>query len=191
MRTERHTADSVGRGRHEDTTRVGHWHRCLGGWRASSSPPRGKWALRARRSQEAPAPSSGHRAGRRLLLLVLAGSFLLAAAPAALAQVGYTGVDPPPQTRDTDADPYVGLYVSPSQDPGMSTVSAGPFSAPRPSSAVGGAISVGNAALGDVSPPVEQGDGLLTRSDLVTTTALGLTAVIAFAVATGRLGSRR
>ena len=125
---------------------------------------------------------------RRLLLLVVGPIALLSGVAPALGQVDYTGV--PPITAPPDAyvvDTYVNTYAGTS--PGAVTlVGAGP----RPSASQvgsGGTISVANAALGE-APRVDEVDRrLVTGWDVLTIAALGLTAVVAFAVAAARFRS--
>jgi hypothetical protein len=145
-------------------------------------------ALSSEPSGGASGASSRHRGGRCLLFLLLTGSLVLTAAPAALGQGGYTGVTPPRPVGDPYVGPYVGPYLGPQGLP-IAAERAGEFSGPGPQGSAGGAISVENAA-GDASSPAQGDDGLLTRSDLVTSGALGLGALIAFVLATGRFRSR-
>ncbi|MDQ3980200.1 MAG: hypothetical protein M3314_11710 [Actinomycetota bacterium] len=144
-----------------------------------------------------PESDSAHRAsrgrgrgGRHLLLFLLVGSFLLGAAPAALAQAGYAGLTPPPPNGDL----YVGTastYAGPSPNLGVAAVPAGALSAQSTQGGADRPTSGPNLTLGDASSPIDEGGGgLLTRSDLVASAALGLAALVGFAVATGRLRSR-
>lgn len=148
-----------------------------------------------RRPDRTAAPLSRRSRARRRLVLSAAGSLsLLTAVAPALGQVGYTGV--PPTTAPPDVyvvDAYVG--TSPGTSPGVvARVGAGA----RPSalaSQVGsaGTVSVADGGPGD-APAVDEGDGggdgrLVTGWDVLTIGALGLTAVVAFAIAAARFRS--
>ncbi|MDQ4069863.1 MAG: hypothetical protein M3203_10410 [Actinomycetota bacterium] len=115
---------------------------------------------------------------------------LLGGAAPALGQVDYTGVPPTAPPPDVYVvDTYVGAPAASS--PGVVTsVGAGVRPSALPSQlATGGAIFVADAALG-VAPAVDEGDRrLVTGWDVVTIGALGLTAVVAFAVAAARFRS--
>lgn len=144
-----------------------------------------------RRPDRTAAPLSRRSRARRRLVLSAVGSLsLLTAVAPALGQVDYTGV--PPTTAPPDVyvvDAYVG--TSPGTSPGVvARVGAGA----RPSalaSQVGsaGTLSVADGDPGD-APAVDEGDGrLVTGWDVLTIGALGLTAVVAFAIAAARFRS--
>ena len=98
-------------------------------------------------------------------------TLLLAGTSAAVAQVGYTGV-PSPST-----DTYVGTYVGPSSAVGTA---AGGGGATR-------VASVANTPQPDAAQATEPSERrVVTGWDLVTIAALGLAAVVAFAVSAGR-----
>jgi hypothetical protein len=106
-----------------------------------------------------------------IVFVAHAGTLLLAGTSAAVAQVGYTGLpsSPPSET-------YVGTYVGPPSAVGT-VVGAG--GAPR-------AASVANTQpdAAEVTEPGER--SVVTGWDLVTIAALGMAAVVGFAVSAGR-----
>lgn len=134
--------------------------------------------------------SAQHRARRRLFLLAVGSMPLLMGVAPAQGQVGYTGV--PPTTAPPDVY-VVDTYgdTSPGAQPGVVTlVGAGvrPSALPSPIGS-GGTISVADGALGE-APAVDEGDGrLVTGWDVLVIGALGLTAVVAFAVTAARFRS--
>lgn len=138
-----------------------------------------------------PAGASRHAGARRRLFLLAVGTMpLLTGVAPALGQAEYTGVlptTPPPDVYVVDT--YVG--TSPGTSPGVVTlVGAGvrPSVFPSQLGSVG-TISVADGALGD-APAVDEGDGrLVTGWDVLTIGALGLTAVVAFAVGGARFRS--
>ena len=134
-----------------------------------------------------PAPAGA----RRLLLLLSAGSaLLLAGAAPALSQADYTGLPPAPPQDPYVIETYVG--TSGNTSPGVAPpVGAGVRPpAPPPLTGSGGTVSVASAALDDAPPAPVQGDRrLVTGWDVVTITALGLTAVVAFATSAARFRS--
>lgn len=116
-----------------------------------------------------------------LLLTLSAGAFLLAGAPA-LGQTGYTGVEPPPPPGDTYVGPYAGIATPPGVAVRLPT--------PTPQGPSGAAVSVATGALGDPGQTADPNRrNLVTGWDLVAVAALGLVAVVAFAVSAGRFRS--
>lgn len=117
-----------------------------------------------------------------LLLMLSAGAFLLAGAPA-LGQTGYTGVGPPPPPP---GDTYVGPYTGIAAAPGV----AARLPEPMPRGLADATVSVASRGLGGPPQTVDADRrNLVTGWDLVALASLGLTAVVAFAVSTGRLRS--
>lgn len=134
----------------------------------------------------------GRERSRRLLfLLLIAGIFMLAGAPAALGQAAYyTGVTPPlPPIEGT----YVGAYVGPSiglfGSPG--TGAGGQPPAPGAQGGARSVVSVGVEAGGGFPLTDDLGQRFVTGRDLVTVAALGLTGVVGLAVSAGRSRSRQ
>lgn len=133
---------------------------------------------------------SRHPRVRRGLFLLAMGSMALTGIAPALGQVDYTGV--PPTTAPSDVyvvDAYVGTYAGASPAT-VTVVGAGVRASVLPSQlGSGGTISVADAALGDAPTVDEGGRRLVTGWDVLTLAALGLTAVVAFAVAAARFRS--
>ncbi|MDQ3898098.1 MAG: hypothetical protein M3326_12810, partial [Actinomycetota bacterium] len=104
----------------------------------------------------------------------------------------------PPPADVYVVDPYVDPYVNPYVNPyvGASAAVGAPVgdgvrrSGP-PLSGSGGTVSVTDAALGD--PPTDRTEGdrrLVTGWDVVSITALGLTAVVGLSASAARFRSR-
>ena len=132
------------------------------------------------------------RAGaRRLLLLLSAGIvLLLAGAAPALSQAEYTGLPPAPLQDAYVVEAFVAAYagVSPGVPPSVGGA-VRPLG-PPPLSGSGGTVSVASSSLDDAPPAAAQGDRrLVTGWDVITITALGLTAVVAFATSAARFRS--
>ena len=134
-----------------------------------------------------PAPAGA----RRLLFLLFAGSVLaLTGAAPALSQAEYTGL---PLAAPQDAyvmEAYVATLNGAS--PGVAPPLGGPVRPPVPAplAGSGGTVSVASASLDDAPPAADQGDRrLVTGWDVITITALGLTAVVAFATSAARFRS--
>ena len=133
------------------------------------------------------------RQSRATLLLVFSAGallLLLGAAPAS-GQVDYTGVPPVPTGPDVYVvDTYVGTYAG--NPPAVAPLVAAGFRpmGPPPLGGSGGTMSVASAALAEGPEATIEGDrSLVTGWDLVTMTALGLTAVVAFAISAARFRS--
>jgi hypothetical protein len=110
------------------------------------------------------------------------GTLLLAETHSAMAQVGYTGVPLPPLP-----DTYIGTYVGPASSVGTVVAAPGPLAASVPQDVVRRPASVANSPLdGAVEATAPRQRGVITGWDLATIGALGLTAVIAFALSAGR-----
>lgn len=129
---------------------------------------------------------------RRVRLVVPTGAFLVgllvAGAPGALAQAGYTGVPPSPPPGDAYVEP---VYVDPYTGVGAPPVVVARLPVVAPQRQPAGVVSVGTGPLDGLGPTSEQTDGrLVTGWDLVTLAGLGLTAVLAFAVSAGRIRAR-
>lgn len=137
--------------------------------------------------------SSPHVRHGRTRLVVSTGTFLVAllvaGAPAALAQVGYTGVPTSPPPGDVYVEP---VYVDPYTGVGApSPVVAARLPAVAPQRRPAGVMSVDTRSLDDLRPASEPTAGrLVTGWDLVTLAGLGLTAVVAFGVSAGRVRAR-
>lgn len=136
--------------------------------------------------------SSPHVRHGRTRLVVSTATFLVAllvaGAPAALAQVGYTGVPPSPPPGDVYVEP---VYVDPYTGAGAPPVGAARLPAVAPQRRPAGAMSVDTGSPGDLRPTPEQTAGrLVTGWDLATLAGLGLTAVVAFGVSAGRIRAR-
>lgn len=133
-----------------------------------------------------PAPAGA----RRLLLLLPAGIvLLLAGAAPALGQAGYTGLPPAAPQDAYVVEAYVATYAG--TPPGVAPPLGAAVRSPAPPlSGSGGTVSVAGASLDDAPPAAGQGDRrLVTGWDVVTITALGLTAVVAFATSAARFRS--
>ena len=134
-----------------------------------------------------PAPTGA----RRLLLLLSAGIvLLLAGAAPALSQAEYAGLPPAPPQDVYVVDAYVATYAG--APPGVAPPVGGGVRplGPPPLSGSGGTVSVAGAPLDDAPPAADQGDRrLVTGWDVITITALGLTAVVAFATSAARFRS--
>jgi hypothetical protein len=135
-------------------------------------------------------PVLRHRSVRRRVFLLAVAMPLLTGLAPALGQVDYTGVPPAPASPDVYVvDTYVGTAAG--TGPNVVTVTG---SGTRPSVlpsqlGLGGTISLTDAAVGQ-APIVDEGDHrLVTGWDVLTIAGLGLTAVVAFAVAAGRFRS--
>lgn len=131
-----------------------------------------------------------HHRGAMLFAFSAAASLLMGPGPA-FGQVDYTGVPPAPPADDVYVvETYVGTYAG--NPPAVaSQVAAGvrPLG-PPPLGGSGGTMSVASAALGEGPEAAIEGDRrLVTGWDVVTMTALGLTAVVAFAVSAARFRS--
>ncbi len=130
---------------------------------------------------------------RRLgLLLVLwsAATLLLTGAAPALGQVDYAGVPPVPPVPDVYVDTYVGTYAGSPLGAAPPVATAVRPPGPPPPGRSGGTMSVSSAALGEAPQALVEGDRrLVTGWDVVTIAALGLTAVVAFAISAARFRS--
>lgn len=143
-----------------------------------------------RRPDPAGVPRPAPAGARRLLLLLSAGTvLLLAGAAPALSQAEYTGLPPAPPQDPYVLEAYVGTFGNTS--PGVVTPVGGVRPpGPPPLTGSAGTVSVANAPLDDAPPAAGQGDRrLVTGWDVVIITALGLTAVVAFATSAARFRS--
>ena len=131
--------------------------------------------------------AAASRGASLLFLLAVAGLFVVAVPAPAVGQAEYTGIAPPVPP----ADPYVGsTYAGLSPGAGAPPVVAARSPGTPPGSRAPAILSVGNAALGEAPEVVDEASHrLVTGWDLVTIGALGLTAVVAFAVSAARFRS--
>ena len=117
-----------------------------------------------------------------IVFVLSLGTLLLAGTHSAMAQVDYTGV-PSSSSQDT----YLGTYVGPASAVGTAVAGTAPSAASVPQGGAGRTASVAGAPLPDSVEASELGErSVVTGWDLVTIGALGLTAVIAFALSAGR-----